>query len=243
MASRRTALACVALVASAAPSTSFVVVPVSNHGPAHAAAVSSSSVLMMGYNRYGDGRSSSRYAQRGNDRSKRQERVGHLVRTELAQIIHRGYPVKYADPLDDDLLKRINIVNADVSPDLRNARITISVTGTGSQDTVDKRRAFSWLVQNSKMIKHAMAQRLSHMKSVPELTFVQVDVGAAVDVMHLIDKVNTGYKRESVGAFGENDDTLPMGYTLDDEDDWEDEDGDDWEDFDDDDEEDDDEEE
>ena len=237
MASRKTALVCAALVASAAPSTSFVVSPVSNHGPAHAiAAASTSSALMMGYNSYGDGRSSSRY-RRGNERSKRQERVGHLVRTELAQIIHRGYPVKYADPLDDDLLKRINIVNADVSPDLRNARITISVTGTGSQDTVDKRRAYSWLVQNSKMIKHAMAQRLSHMKSVPDLTFVQVDVGAAVDVMHLIEKVNTGYKRESVGAFGENDDNLPMGYTLDDEDDWDDEDDDGWEDFDDDDDE------
>ena len=60
----------------------------------------------MGYNQYGDGRSSSKYARR-NERSKRQERVGHLVRTELAQIVHRGYLVKYADPLDDDLLKRI----------------------------------------------------------------------------------------------------------------------------------------
>ena len=242
MASRKAALACVALVASADPSSSFVVSPVSNHGPAHAAAADSSSSALMGYNRYGDGRSSSKYARR-NERSKRQERVGHLVRTELAQIVHRGYPVKYADPLDDDLLKRINIVNADVSPDLRNARITISVTGTGSQETVDKRRAFSWLVQNSKMIKHAMAQRLSHMKSVPDLTFVQVDVAAAVDVMHLIEKVNTGYKRESVGAFGENDDNLPVGYTLDDDEDWEDEDGDDWEDFEDEDEDDDEEEE
>ena len=227
MANRKVALACVALVASADPSSSFVVSPVSsNHGPAHAAAADISSSALMGYNQYGDGRSSSKYARR-NERSKRQERVGHLVRTELAQIVHRGYSVKYADPLDDDLLKRINIVNTDVSPDLRNARITISVTGTGSQETVDKRRAFSWLVQNSKMIKHAMAQRLSHMKSVPDLTFVQVDVAAAVDVMHLIEKVNEGYKRESVGAFGENDNNLPVGYTLDDDD----EDGDDWEDF------------
>ena len=72
---------------------------------------------------------------------------------------------------------------------------------------------------------------------------VQVDVAAAVDVMHLIEKVNTGYKRESVGAFGENDDNLPVGYTLDDDEDWEDEDGDDWEDFEDEDEDDDEEEE
>ena len=34
--------------------------------------------------------------------------------------------------------------------------------------------------------------------SSPDLTFVQVDVGAAVDVMQLIEKVSEGYKREDV---------------------------------------------
>ena len=59
------------------------------------------------------------------------------------------------------------------------------------------------------------------MKASPDLTFVQVDVGAAVDVMQLIEKVSTGYKR---------DDVLEMEFEEDD--DWEDEE--DWIDFDDD---------
>ncbi len=183
----------------------------------------------------------------GKDRSKRQERVGHLVRTELATILHRGEILGDVEFLEDDLRKRISVVHADVSPDLRQARVTISVrksvsrkdknnvgvfqddhgieeedddedeaesavsTTTISNPTVDKRRAYSWLVRNTKPIRHTLAQRMSHMKSCPTLTFAQVDVAAAVDVMYLIDKVSAGYKREKLGEFGGDDDSLPRG--------------------------------
>ena len=46
------------------------------------------------------------------------------------------------------------------------------------------------------------------MKSCPDLTFVQVDVSAAVDVMYLIDKLSSTdgkYKRESLDLFNEDD--------------------------------------
>lgn len=196
---------------------------------------SSGTALKMAYGRYGDGRSSSRYA--ASDRSKRQERVGHVVRSELARIIQAGFPIKNVDPIDDELRRRINVVNADVSPDLRHARVTVSIIGRGETSTVDKRRAYSWLVRSTKMIRHAMAQRLKHMKVCPDLKFVQADVGAAVDVMRLIEKVSDGYKRESVGVFGGLDDSTPFGAE-----DWEkmeelDDDDDGWVDLDDDDEE------
>uniref|UniRef100_A0A7S2WSD9 Ribosome-binding factor A n=1 Tax=Eucampia antarctica TaxID=49252 RepID=A0A7S2WSD9_9STRA len=187
---------------------------------------------------YGGGRSSNRYTS-NQDRSKRQERVGHVVRTEIASIIQQGFSIKYADFIDDDLRRRINIVNANVSPDLRQARITVSIiaatktkpTDSESDDedleegeqifasdiTVDQRRAYSWLVRSTRMIRHSMAQRLSHMKTIPDLTFVQADVGAAVDVMKLIEKVNQGYKRENIGTFGGGDDSLPEGMYLEDE--------------------------
>ena len=60
---------------------------------------------------------------------------------------------------------------------------------------VDRRRSYAWLVRNTKQIRHAMSQRLSHMKTVPNLTFVLADVGAAVDVMNLIDKVSKALYR------------------------------------------------
>ena len=185
------------------------------------------------------GRSSPRnYA--GKERSKRQERVGHLVRTELSQILHRGTIKGELDGyLEDALRQRISLVNCDISPDLRQARISVSIRndksgGAGASDAaVDKRRAYSWLVRNSFALKHTLAQRMSHMKSCPNLTFVQVDVAAAVDVMYLIDKVNSGYKRESIDEYiarGDYDDEYDDDdefYNDDDED--EDEDDDDWE--------------
>ncbi len=227
------------------------------------------------------GRSSS-ISSYNNDRSKRQERVGHVVRTEVASIIQLGYPIKnQMNEIDDDLRRRINVVNADVSPDLRQARITVSVMKSNknlSEDdffeeeeeeylddeeddeeyeaeeeydddddeeeeislkqvfpqsqfgngnaVVDRRRSYAWLVRNTKQIRHALSQRLKHMKSVPNLTFVLADVGAAVDVMNLIDKVSKGqYKRDDIGMFGGDNDNLPAGMYLeseyDDEDDYE----------------------
>lgn len=175
------------------------------------------------------------------ERSKRQERVGHLVRTELSNILHRGVIKGDATYLDDDLRKRISVVSIDVSPDLRQARVSVSVRTPKKNDmnsdydssnspAVDKRRAYAWLVQNTKPIRHTLAQRMSHMKQCPNLTFVQVDVAAAVDVMYLIDKVASGYKRSNVELF--DDDELPSGVVdgidfdgLDDEEeDWEEED-------------------
>jgi len=138
----------------------------------------------------------------GSDRSKRQERIGHVVRTELSKILHsgviKGRDVEY---LEDELRQRISIINTDVSPDLRQARVSISVSSlkqAGADGTVDKRRAYAWLVRHTKQLRHTLAQRLKHMKSCPQLTFVQVDVAAAVDVMYLIDQVSAGAKREKV---------------------------------------------
>jgi ribosome-binding factor A len=156
------------------------------------------------------GRSSPNY---GKDRSKRQERVGHLVRSELSGILHGGHIKGDAEFLDDELRKRISVVSTDISPDLRQARISVSVRaprkGVESNPTVDKRRAYAWLVRNTKPIRHTLAQRMSHMKSCPNLSFVQVDVAAAVDVMYLIDKVTSGYKRDNNDLFDEDD--IPHG--------------------------------
>ncbi|KAL7569466.1 hypothetical protein ACA910_009700 [Epithemia clementina (nom. ined.)] len=178
-------------------------------------------------------------------RSKRQERVGQLVRTELSQLLHAGHQIRVDAPLEAELRQRISVVSANVSPDLRQARIAVSIrsslanknknnnkriTATKTATTaaaaaaadprpnqqdddaldddnddapvllvsssnnakVDQRRAYAWLVQNTKAIRHALAQRMRHLKTCPNLTFVQVNVGAAVDVMYLIDQVSSG---------------------------------------------------
>lgn len=181
---------------------------------------------------YPSGRSASRSSR---DKSKRQYRVGQLVQSELGRILHSGIIKGDADYIDDELRKRISIVSVDVSPDLRQARVTVSVRKSPVSDdnpVVDKRRAYSWLVENTKPLRHTLAQKMSHMKTSPNLTFVQVDVGAAVDVMYLIDKVSSGFERERIGNLGEDDSPISgyvNGMDFDeefDEDDWEDEDDD-----------------
>jgi ribosome-binding factor A len=194
---------------------------------------------------YTPGRSSSRSRNDGkDDKSKRQFRVGELVRTELGRMIHSGV-IKGNSPilLESELRQRISVVSVDISPDLRQARVSFSVRNANinkkrkqqqeekkdvneedsdsisyyeNDPVVDKRRAFSWLVDNTNPIRHTLAQKMSHMKVSPSLTFVQVDVAAATDVMYLIDKVSKGYQREEIGEwdYGEDDGD------DDDDDDW-----------------------
>lgn len=195
---------------------------------------------------YTPGRSSSRSRNDGrDDKSKRQFRVGELVRTELGRIIHSGViKGNNAILLGSELRQRISVVSVDISPDLRQARVSFSVRNANinkkkkqqqeeeqedkneedsdsityyeNDPVVDKRRAFSWLVDNTNPIRHTLAQKMSHMKVSPSLTFVQVDVAAATDVMYLIDKVSKGYQREEIGEwdYGEDDGD------DDDDDDW-----------------------
>jgi ribosome-binding factor A len=136
--------------------------------------------------------------------SKRQERVGQLVRSELAQIIQSGTLKLGASNLEAATRQRISIVSVDVSPDLRQARVSVSIRSNpnnseqmdeGFSPAMEQRRAYSWLVTNTKALRHSLAQRMSHMKTCPNLTFHKVDVGAAVDVMFLIDQLTDGYKR------------------------------------------------
>ena len=208
--------------------SSFVVV-----APQRSMASTSNSELSAIYT---PGRSSSR-SRKGDERSKRQFRVGELVRTELAKILHTGNIKGDAGYLEQELRQRISIVGVDVSPDLRQARVSVSIRNSFAtrddedeeqqyyQDdpVVDKRRAYSWLVDNTKPLRHTLAQKMSHMKTSPNLSFNQVDVAAATDVMYLIDKVSKGYERESIGEyeflgeFDEEDDDED----FDEDDDWE----------------------
>ena len=118
--------------------------------------------------------------------SKRQARVSQLVTTELAKIIRLGHGIKTRDKIADDVRCKIAVVDVDMSPDLRTAKVFISVLG----DVLEKREAYSWCVKNTRSIRMALAVELKGMKRVPELYFRDMDIGAAVDLMALIDKVS-----------------------------------------------------
>jgi len=174
-------------------------------------------------------------------RSKRQERIGQEVQKELSDIFHScPHEIKFTSSLqqqvssmirEDELLKRLSIVRVDVSPDLRQAKIIISLVQQQSSSSnnnnnmmMDRRRVYSFVVTYTKQIRHALSQRLKHWKILPQLTFEQANVGAAVDVMMLLNQLNTdtsreggGLKRAKVGKYGGDDDSLPPMHLLDDD--------------------------
>lgn len=117
--------------------------------------------------------------------SKRQLRVSNLLQIELQQIIHEGYTIKTKDEIQDKLRKKISVVDIDVSPDLSNAKVFVSVYG----ETFEKREAYIWLVKNTKKIRHALVQKLKGMKRVPELVFKQTDLSKGVDMFVLLENL------------------------------------------------------
>ena len=95
----------------------------------------------------------------------------------------------------------IQIIDVQVSPDLGNARVKVSVIG----DRKDKISAVRWLQGNTKGLRHKLAQNLQHMKRVPSLHFSHVDVGRAVDVMTTIEKLSQQRARRDSKRVFSND--------------------------------------
>lgn len=146
------------------------------------------------------------------DESRRQSRVSQMVKTEVSEILLLGHGINARRPISDELRRAISIVDVDVSPDLRNCNIYVSVRG----DAVSKREAFAWLVKNTRSVRHLLAQRNRGQKRIPQILFKEADVSAAVDIMQLIEQANSG------GAAGEAwDGDMDFEEGFDDEDDLE----------------------
>ena len=79
--------------------------------------------------------------------TRRQSRYAQVVRSELAKIIRDGYDVRPQGKKHPSagLREKINVVDCDVSPDLANAAVIISIF---TDSELEKREAFAWLVRN-----------------------------------------------------------------------------------------------
>lgn len=125
---------------------------------------------------------------------RRQGRVAQVVRKELAEVLHTG-DIR-GKRLATSIREMISIVDVDVSPDLRNARVKVSILG----DRKDKISAVRWLQSSRGGIRYCMGKRMKDFKRLPEIKFEHVDVGQAVDVMVLIDKLAAERKDEGSAA-------------------------------------------
>ena len=159
------------------------------------------------------------------DGRRRPARVGQVVQAELATLIRTG-SVYGTKKIPSGLQQLISVVDVDMSPDLRNARVKVSVIG----DRKDKVSAVRWLRGNSKTLRHELAKRNRGMKRIPMLSFDHVDVGAATDMMIKLDELS----RQDEEAARARGDAAPgedveggFDFAADDEDAWLDEEEDD----------------
>ena len=97
--------------------------------------------------------------------TRRSHRVADLLRFEIADLIQRE--------IQDPRIGLTSVTNVDLSPDLRNARVSFSVLGED-----EKRSSTIEALQRAKgFIKSRLAKRLRSMRRIPDLSFV-LDRGA-----------------------------------------------------------------
>ena len=89
---------------------------------------------------------------------RRQERVADLIRDEVSEIIQRE--------MDDPRLGMVSITRVEMSPDLRYARIFVSVYGSDDE----RKQAILALNNGSGFIRRTLAPRL-RMRAIPNISF------------------------------------------------------------------------
>ena len=90
--------------------------------------------------------------------ARRRQQVADLLRDEVSEIIQRE--------MKDPRLGFLSITRVEVSPDVRNAKLFVSVYGPEDE----QREALLALNRGAGFIRHTLAPRLK-MRHIPELTF------------------------------------------------------------------------
>lgn len=111
-------------------------------------------------------------------------RIARALRDELSSIICEG-DIKAMVYPDFDLLRSTTVCEVEVSSDLSTATVFVSVLG----NSVEKRQVFVWLCENVGQVRYELAQRLKHMKKVPDIFFKLADNQAAADLVSLIEEI------------------------------------------------------
>ena len=121
--------------------------------------------------------------------SYRADQVGEQVREEIMSIIRRD--------LKDPRIGFVSITAVRMSPDLRNARVRVSVLGNPEE----KKASIAGLESATGMIRHELGKRLQNLKFSPNLRF-EIDpsievvmITAHPDVISLTRSVQLGIFR------------------------------------------------
>lgn len=105
----------------------------------------------------------------------RGERLASQFREEIYNVISRELRNRYPS-----LSAIISVTQADVAPDLKSARVYISIY---DKDEERKAQSFETIKENAGFIRHELSKVL-HIRTVPELRFIldeSMEYGARID--------------------------------------------------------------
>jgi ribosome-binding factor A len=90
---------------------------------------------------------------------RRIDRIEEQLRIELSEIIERE--------IQDPRIGLTTVTAVKVSPDLRHARIFVTVLG----DSTQRKKALQGLRSAASFVRRSLSKRLHHMRRIPELSF------------------------------------------------------------------------
>jgi ribosome-binding factor A len=113
--------------------------------------------------------------------SYRADQVGEQVREEIMSIIRRD--------LKDPRIGFVSITAVRMSPDLRQARVRVSVLGNPEE----KEASIAGLVSAKGVIRHELGRRLQNLKFSPDLRFeIDPSIEYSVHIAELLKEVRRG---------------------------------------------------
>ena len=114
---------------------------------------------------------------------RRIDRIEEQLRIELSEIIERE--------IQDPRIGLTTVTAVKVSPDLRQARIFVTVLG----DDAQRKKALEGLRSAASFVRRSLSKRLHHMRRIPELSF---DYDEAVEkgmrIEQLLDQIKQNEK-------------------------------------------------
>lgn len=143
-------------------------------------------------------------------------RVGELIRREMSVIIDGALARGAAEEGETAVISgcMVSVVDVKCSDDLRNAQVSVSVFGGDEQRVA----ALALLRRVRRDLRFELAQALQ-LRHVPELSFVESEMAAAVDTVNILNKL--AREREAKGRVNEevslpSDDELDLDASADD---------------------------
>jgi ribosome-binding factor A len=110
--------------------------------------------------------------------SYRADQVGEQVREEIMSVIRRE--------LKDPRIGFVSITSVRMSPDLRQARVRVSVLGNPEQ----QKASVAGLISARGLIRHELGKRLQNLRYSPELRFeLDTSIEYSVHISELLKEV------------------------------------------------------